>query len=96
MRAYVISLENLHDQTMFDEYRKKVMATLTPFGATFVVRGGMLTVMEGGWPYERTVILEFPSREMAEAWYHSPAYQEVLPLRLKSTSSNLVIVDGVD
>jgi uncharacterized protein (DUF1330 family) len=96
MRALVISLENLHDQAMFDEYRKNVIATLAPFGGKFVVRGGTLTVVEGEWPYERTVILEFPSRAMAEAWYHSPAYQQVLPLRLQSTSSNLVIVDGVD
>jgi uncharacterized protein (DUF1330 family) len=96
MRAFLISQENLHDQAMFDEYRQHVLATLAPFGGKFVVRGGPLTVVEGAWPYERTVIVEFPSRAMAEAWYHSPAYQQVLPLRLKSTSSNVVIVDGVD
>lgn len=45
---------------------------------------------------ERTVIVEFPSRAMAEAWYQSPAYQKVLPLRLNSTTSNVIIVDGVD
>jgi uncharacterized protein (DUF1330 family) len=41
------------------------------------------------------VILEFPSREAAETWYHSPEYQRILPLRMKCMSSNFVVMDGV-
>jgi uncharacterized protein (DUF1330 family) len=52
-------------------------------------------VLEGEWPYDRSVILEVPSREKAEAWYHSPEYQKILPLRMKCMSSNFVILDGV-
>jgi uncharacterized protein (DUF1330 family) len=96
MRALVIVQEILHDQEMFEAYRKDVVATLTPFEGTFLVRGGRLTVLEGAWPYERTVVLEFPSRAKAEAWYNAPAYQKILPLRLKSTTCNFVIVDAVD
>jgi uncharacterized protein (DUF1330 family) len=40
------------------------------------------------------VIIEFPSRVDAESWYKSPAYQEVISLRHKSSVGNLVIVDG--
>ena len=96
MRAFVIAQENSHDEAMVGEYRQKVVDSIASFGGKFVVRGGTLTVLEGDWPYERTVIVEFSSRAMAEAWYQSPAYQKVLPLRLNSTSSNVIIVDGVD
>jgi hypothetical protein len=48
-------------------------------------------VHEGEWPFQRFVVVEFPSREAAEAWYRSPAYQKILPLRLKSCTGNLVI-----
>ena len=96
MRAFVIAQENSHDEAMVGEYRQKVVDSIATFGGKFVVRGGTLTVLEGDWPYQRTVIVEFPSRETAEAWYQSPAYQKVLPLRLNSTSSNVIIVDGVD
>jgi uncharacterized protein (DUF1330 family) len=95
MSAYVIVQENLHDQAVFDEYRKDLIPTLTPFGGKFLARGGKLTVREGTWPHERTVLVEFPSREAAEGWYDSPAYQKILPLRLKSSTANFVIVDGV-
>ena len=96
MRAFMIFQENLHDREKFEAYRKVVMPTLAPFSGKFVVRGGQATIIEGDWPFERTVILEFPSRADAEGWYNSPAYQAILPLRLASMTCNAIIVDGVD
>jgi uncharacterized protein (DUF1330 family) len=40
------------------------------------------------------VIIEFPSRDAAEGWYNSPAYQEIISLRHKSSVGNLIIIDG--
>jgi uncharacterized protein (DUF1330 family) len=96
MRALVIIQENIRDKEMFAEYRKLVMPTLAAFEAKFVVRGERSTVIEGTWPFQRTVVLEFPSRDHAEGWYHSEAYQAILPLRLNSSTCNAVIVDAVD
>ena len=96
MAAYVIVQETMQgDQAPFEDYRKHVIATLEPYGGKFLARGGKLTVLEGEWPHQRTVILEFSSREKAEAWYHSPAYQKILPLRLQCMTANFVIIDGV-
>ena len=53
-----------------------------------------MTKLEGDWPYSRAVVIEFPSRADAEGWYRSPAYQKLLPLRLKASRGNLIIVDG--
>jgi uncharacterized protein (DUF1330 family) len=94
MKAYVVVQETVKDEAMFTEYRNQVVPTLKEFGATFVVRGGNMTIVEGEWPHPRLVIIEFPSRAAAENWYNSPAYQKILPLRLKSALGNLVIVDG--
>jgi uncharacterized protein (DUF1330 family) len=94
MTAYVIVQETIKDEAMFNEYRKDVPATLEPFGGKFVVRGGHLTIVEGEWTHPRLVVIEFPSRAAAENWYHSPAYQKIVPLRLKSSAGNFIIVDG--
>ena len=96
MAVYIIVQENLHgEQAPFEEYRKQVIATFEPYGGKFLARGGKVTVLEGEWVYDRSVILEFPSRAAAETWYHSPEYQRILPLRMKCMSSNFVIMDGV-
>ena len=94
MTAYVIAAETVNDEAMFDEYRKQVPATLTPFGGKFIVRGGKVTVHEGKWPHPRTVVIEFPSRGQAEGWYKSAEYQKIIGLRLKSSDGNLIIADG--
>jgi uncharacterized protein (DUF1330 family) len=44
----------------------------------------------------RFVILEFPSVAAAKAWYDSPAYQRILPIRLGSTKSRMMFVEGLD
>jgi uncharacterized protein (DUF1330 family) len=95
MTAYLIAMETIHDEVMFAEYRKKVVPTVEAFGGRFIARGGTLTVLEGQWQHPRTVIIEFPTRESAEAWYKSTEYQKIIGLRLKSTSGNLVILDGM-
>ena len=82
MKALCIVYENIDDWEAFDRYRSQVMRTLEPFGARFLVRGGAFTTVEGEMPFERIAVLEFPSLEAAQTWYHSDAYQEVLQIRL--------------
>jgi len=94
MKAYVIAAETINDQATFDLYRKEVPATVVPFGGKFIARGGHLTILEGEWPHPRLVVIEFPSRADAEAWYASDAYKKIVSLRHKSSVGNLVITDG--
>lgn len=75
-------------------YLEQIDATLDSFGGRFVVHGGELQPIEGTWDGS-LVIIEFPSRQAAQSWYASPAYQEILPLRLEHTNSMATIVDGV-
>ena len=96
MKAYVVVQERIQDEETFADYRKAVVATLAAYDARVLVRGGALSVLEGEWTYPRLVVIEFPSRAAAEGWYRSPAYQKLLPLRLRSSVGNLIIVDGAE
>jgi uncharacterized protein (DUF1330 family) len=51
-------------------------------------------IVEGNWPFTRTVLIEFPSKELARVWYESDEYQAVVGLRHRSATSNLVIASG--
>ena len=63
----------------------------------FVVRGGDYETREGTWQPQRIVILEFPDIATARAWYDSPEYQAILPIRQANSHCNfLTIVEGHD
>ena len=56
--------------------------------------GGAQEVLEGNCP-DRHVIIEFPDRATALAWYGSDAYRRILPLALNSSERDIVLVDGI-
>jgi uncharacterized protein (DUF1330 family) len=53
-------------------------------------------VLEGEWPRNRTILLEFDSVDEARDWYRSPEYQAAVPLRQAAADANVVIVAGFE
>lgn len=96
MPAYVIVDVDVKDPQAYKEYREKAPASVTASGGRYIARGGDLTHLEPGWDVHRFVILEFPSVAAAKSWYASPAYQKILPIRLRSTRSRMMVVEGLD
>jgi uncharacterized protein (DUF1330 family) len=76
------------------EYLNRIDATLEPYGGRFIIHGGPVEVLENSWPGS-IVVIEFPTSEAAHAWYRSPAYQAILPLRTENSDGSAIIVDGV-
>ncbi len=60
----------------------------------YLVRGGAVEPLSGGWQPERLVILEFPSRECLQEWNASAEYQELAALRARSAHSRAIAVPG--
>ena len=94
MPAYLIANIEVTDPEGFERYRAAVPALIAAHGGRYLVRGGAQTVLEGALPLKRLVILEFPSVEAAQRFYDSPDYAPLLKLRLDSTRSDAVIVEG--
>ena len=96
MPAYVLVDVEVTDPETYKEYRAKAAPIVMAHGGRYIVRGGAQHHLEPGWDLHRTVLLEFPSVEAARAWYDSPDYRKVLPIRLRSSRSRLVILEGLD
>src|SRR5262249_11816457 len=77
MKAYAIAVEALKGQALCGACRRVVPEPLVPLGVQFMARGGTLFVLEVEWPHLRLVLAEFPTREAAEGWSRSAAYQKV-------------------
>ena len=94
MAAYVIAAIEVTDPASYDEYRKQVPATVEKHGGRFIVRGGKLESLEGGWAPKRLVVLEFPTMQQALGWYRSPEYAPLIKLRQRASRGKLVAVEG--
>ena len=92
--AYYISEFELTDLEGIRPYSAAVESTFTPFGGRYVVRGGKVSSLEGE-PTKRVIMIAFPSMEQAHAWYDSPRYREIMPIRHKSARSRVFIVEGL-
>ena len=94
MPAYFVVNIEVTDPEGFERYRAEVPAVIARFGGRYLVRGGALHWIEGSLPLQRLVILEFPSMQAARAFYDSAEYAPLLKLRLATTRSDVVLVDG--
>ena len=92
--AFYIAEFEVTDPEGLKPYSARVASTLEPFGGRFIVRGGKIAPLEGEAPKGRIVIIAFESMEEAQAWYDSPAYQELKPIRHKAATSRVFIVEG--
>lgn len=94
MAAYIIVSSRITNPEGLAHYRSVVGPTLAGHDVTILVSNDEATVLEGEPPGTRSVVLAFPDRDAALAWYHSAAYQEVIGLRLAATEGHAVLVDG--
>jgi uncharacterized protein (DUF1330 family) len=95
MPAYVIVEVSIHDHKDYEGYKKLTPAAISAFDGRFVVRGGEVTSLEGDWKPERIVVLEFPSVERANEWWHSELYSEAKVIRQRAAETKMIIVEGI-
>ena len=94
MSAYVIARIDVTDPAAYQEYASQTVAMAERFGGEFLVKAGPMRQVEGSGP-ERHVVIRFDTVAAAEAFYGSAEYAEILPIALRASNRDLVIVEGV-
>lgn len=69
-------------------------AILARHGGRFLTRGDETTTHEGPKFEERMVLLEFPDRAAAEAFYNDPDYQAASVHRRAASTGRMVLQEG--
>lgn len=93
MPAFLIADIDVHDAETYAQYRKANPDIVNKFGGRYVALGGAAKALEGEWIPHRTVIIEFPDMVALNAFYDSPEYAELRPIRWASAKSNLVAIE---
>ncbi len=95
MPAYVIAaVTEARDQDALIEYRRRNTGAVADHGGRFVIRGGESEVLEGDWPTQRIVLIEFPDAAAARTWWESDEYAPLKAMRREASDTNILLVEG--
>jgi len=98
--GYVLFDLEIHDADGYAAYRLDGQDSIRRFGGR-VLSGdpapkGIVESLEGEWLTKRLVITEFPTVDIARAWYHSDLYQAAARKRQATSTGRVILVGGWD
>jgi uncharacterized protein (DUF1330 family) len=96
MPCFFIAQINVHDKHEYARYLEGAGELLDRFSGKVIAVDEQAVVLEGEWPFGRTVLIEFPSMADLERWYHSPEYQRLADHRKAGSTANIVAARGRD
>ena len=94
MAAYFVCTMRIHDPETYLKYTALTPAIVARHGGRFLTRGDEVTTSEGEVFTDRMVIIEFPDRAAAEAWYADPEYQSASKFRRAASVGGMVLQEG--
>lgn len=83
MTAFFIATSTIKNPEKFQQYAQQTGDTFAPYGGQPVLRGkyeGSLST-NASEPHQTVGIISFPSLDDLKIWFHSDAYQTLIPLR---------------
>jgi len=90
MPALLVADIDVTDPEAYAAYRSANPAIVGKFGGRYLAVGGEVCVLEGDFAPRRTIIIEFPDMATLKAFYESPEYAGIRPIRWQSADSRLV------
>ena len=95
MAVYIIAQLEINDREEYGKYEAGFFEIFSKYPGEFLVVSEDPVILEGDWPYTRTVVLRFPSAEDALNWYKSDEYQALAQRRLRASAANLIMVEAL-
>jgi uncharacterized protein (DUF1330 family) len=93
-KGYAIVLLDIKDAARYGEYVRAATEIETRYGGRPLVVADAAEVVDGTWPTERVVVIEFPSLDDARNWYADPDYRQLISVRHEATVSSVLLVEG--
>ena len=95
MSAYVLAQLTIHDRARYERYAAKFMNVLSRFDGLLLAADESPERIEGTWPHQKIVLIEFKDQAEASRWADSPEYRKIAVDREGSTLATILIVAGL-
>lgn len=93
MAVYIVAQIDIRDRELYGKYEQGFPEVFARYQGELLVVSEEPVVVEGEWPFTRTVLIRFPSAEAARGWYESPEYQAIAQHRFRAAKTNAVLVE---
>ena len=92
MTTYILAQLTIHDRARYDRYAAQFMKVLSGFQGRLLASDESPQLLEGDWPHQKIVLIEFKDREEAERWANSPEYRKIAVDREGSTVATVLAI----
>jgi uncharacterized protein (DUF1330 family) len=97
MKYYAVAEIDITDRSWVSVYIKNVTPMVERYGGRYLARTSHVDKLEGERKLPQAfLIIEWPSKEAAEAFYGSDEYRPYLQIRKNGARSEFVLVAGED
>lgn len=93
MAAILVAIAKIKDAAKLQEYSAAAGPTITAAGGSVVTRGKVKAVLAGSFDADSTLVAKFADVDAAKAWYQSPAYQALIPLRDQAITATFLLLE---
>jgi uncharacterized protein (DUF1330 family) len=93
--VYIIAQLKFIQRERYDRYQSRFMGVFKNFNGKLLVADEHPVVLEGDWPRDKVVIMEFPDAESAQEFQESRAYQEIAVDRKAGADAIVMTVRGL-
>ena len=95
MPAYVLVDVEVTEPQGYEEYKRMAPRSIQSHGGKYLVRGCAVETLEGEWPLQRVVLLEFPDAAAARDWWNGQDYRPARDLRQRTARTRMVLLEGI-
>ncbi len=93
--AYLLAEVQVTDPDTWKQYIAALPGTLAPYKTRTLARANPVALDNSAPPAGSLVIIAFNNMEDVKAFWNSPAYQAIIPLREKSAKTRVYAVEGM-
>jgi len=96
MTVYIVGHIDITDPETYAGYEEGFREIFQQYDGEFLAVDDDPLMLEGDKRHTRTVLVRFPDRAGALAWFQSAAYQELATIRWRASTADISLIEGVD
>lgn len=91
MTVYLVAKVTVRNADKMEAYAAAAGPTLDRHGGEFLLDGQHAETLAGQWDAPGVALVRFPTVEAARAWYNSPEYRALAPLRAAAADMDIAL-----